>query len=86
MSAQRRRHTILSILLEVVLISVGVFLAMWASNWRAAIAGMLVLRSVWPLRDEPPTPPGPYGAPRPPTPPLEPPSDPPLADPSDERG
>jgi hypothetical protein len=34
MSARRRRHTILSILLEVVLISVGVFLAMWASNWR----------------------------------------------------
>ena len=33
MSAPARSHTLLSILLEVVLISVGVFLAMWASNW-----------------------------------------------------
>lgn len=48
-----------------------------------AIAGMLVLRSVWPSRDEPPRPSVPSG---PPGPPLEPPSDPPLSGPSDERG
>ncbi len=36
MSERRRSHTIFSILLEVVLISVGVFLAMWASSWQEA--------------------------------------------------
>ena len=45
-----------------------------------AIAGMLVLRSVWPSRDAQPAPSEPS------VPPLEPPSDPPLSGPSDERG
>lgn len=51
-----------------------------------AIAGMLVLRSVWPSRDETPVPSEPPGPPVPSAPPLEPPSDPPLSGPSDERG
>ena len=48
-----------------------------------ALAGMLVLRSVWPSRDEPAAPPG---SPEPSVPPLRPPSDPPPSGPSDDRG
>jgi hypothetical protein len=56
-----------------------------------AIAGMLVLRSVWPSREAPPAPsvppvpPGPSAPSGPSVPPLEPPSDPPLSGPSNDR-